>query len=789
MTTASRLCAIILATAGAAAAEDIRLAVDGRTEYRIVTPDRASEVDAYAARELALYLSKITGAEFAIVSPEAVEDGKPCIFVGASAPALKRLGLADPLAKLNDQEHVTRSVGHDIFLYGKGIHGNLYAVFEFLENSLGWRWYSVFEEPVIPKRKSIALARFNRKRSFSFRYRDARALYNPHFYWQNCVNMSFRRPRPGTGAEGVPPILRLTGGMHTSFAYIPPAPDNRKARIFAWQTRRNYFETNPDFFSMNEAGKRVPRQLCFGNPALRKELTKNILEDIEYVRSIGESNIVISVTSADEPGRFCHCPRCRALEKKYGFPGGQILDYVIELCELLSTNQPGVLVMTLAYRRSQTQKPPVLPASKRLPENLVILFAPIEDCYFADWTHPDPRIQETYADLLAWRRIAAHLWCYIYPNPGGTGMFMPVGNLERIVNNMRLMAAAGVECVHPDHAGHLQRAGLSELQVYLLNKLMQDVDCDADAIVKEFTDHRYGAAAQLARTFLAELEQGRKDMRDLPPNVRYGSPELNERTFPYLTLRNIRNWQALFDRMEERVRSQPDRLVNVRLLRRELDFATLWRWLDLVEAYPDYFKDYEVVAGRIAKVNQADAPAGMRHRPLGGSVLKDFVNKIRGGGREKPLPKQFEGIDPARIRTFLPHRYRGEPATVADRDAAFGYAAVVDKPDLPFNFGFYQNDTKISGPRRKLKREEIQPGRYQVYHLGLIHLTPDCKLWFSAKSWATKVQLGECLYDPVAETRWDAYVSLKFEGPDYGGTTKENLVLCDRIILIKHVAK
>jgi len=69
---------------------------------------------------------------------------RPAIFVGLSEPALRYLG-RDPLAALEDQEHVTRSIGPNIFLYGKGAHGNLHAVMEFLENSLGWRWYSVYD--------------------------------------------------------------------------------------------------------------------------------------------------------------------------------------------------------------------------------------------------------------------------------------------------------------------------------------------------------------------------------------------------------------------------------------------------------------------------------------------------------------------------------------------------------------------------------------------------------------------------------------------------------------------
>lgn len=89
------------------------------------------------------------------------------------------------------------------------------------------------------------------------------------------------------------------------------------------------------------------------------------------------------------------------------------------------------------------------------------------------------------------------------------------------------------------------------------------------------------------------------------------------------------------------------------------------------------------------------------------------------------------------------------------------------------------------GTRIRLDQKDINPGKYRLYKLGSITLTPDCWIWFSAKSWATNQQLGERLYEPGALNQWEAWVSLKFDGPIYGGTEKEDLVLCDRIIVVK----
>ncbi|MGD8241098.1 MAG: DUF4838 domain-containing protein, partial [Armatimonadota bacterium] len=746
-----------------AAPEDLQLASEGATDYVIVTPATPTAVDSYAVRELAGYLRQMTGAEFPAVAPQEWNPEQPAIFVGVSPPVVKRFG-ADPVAELRPQEHVSRSEGRDIFLHGEGVHGNLHAVFEFLESSLGWRWYTVHRDPVCPRQSSVRWAPFRRKPGFTFASRELAQRWGLDFYYQNGTNMGYER-RSTAGNPAYVSYLRCDNFVHTSFAYIPPTPESKYADRFEWMAKKDYFTTDPEFFSFWTNGQRVPdRQLCFSNPGLRAELTKNILRHIQ----ISPDNDIITVDAADTPGHFCYCDRCSALEEKFGGPGGPLYDYILELCGLLQAEHPTKFVKILAYRRSQTQKPPKLPDGARLPQNLIVSFAPIEDCYFADWTHPDAQIQETYRDLVAWGRITDHLWAWLYPNPWGTGVDMPVGNIQRIVTNLRLMRDAGCSGVFIDHQGFNERSGFSELQAYLIMRLMRDVDCDADAVIAESTDYLYGSAGPLMRTYIAELEQGRKAMSDLPPHVGYKSRNYDDQTFPYLTAANIHRWQRLFDRMVALTAHDPDALTNVRLARRELDVATLWKWFDLRETHPGYYTDHEAVVERINTINQHKSPIMSRARPIGGSAVRDFVAVIKGGGRQKPLPAEFDGIDPSRVRVFLPTTYaRGMDETqVIDPDAAFGYAVRVHKPDIPFQIGFYQwisrdPPTGNAVARVSLGKDDITPGAYQLVTLGTVTVTEDCWLWFSARSWQTHLSVGERLYAPGEENRWEAYVSLR----------------------------
>ena len=800
-------------SAATAAADTIELARNGKTDYRIIAPAEPTKVDGYAVDALAHYLKWITGADFPVVAPGDVDTPQHCIFLGMSEPARRALG-ETPLAALDDQQHVVRSIDGNIYLYGNGIHANLWAVMEFLEGTLGWRWYSVHDKPHVQSAPDIALDPytfrggeapdedftapmptvmldgFHRTRGFTFAYRQPRYHYGRDFFYQHGANMGFTEK--GWDGDGLRPSkMKQLGRGHSLPTYIPATPDAHRADYFDWLEKRNYFETNPEFFTEWRNGKRVPdRQLCFSNDALRAELTRNILRHIEHAAPKGEAPYMVNVGANDTPGHFCYCDDCQALEDKYHSPGGPIYDYLIELGGVLQDAHPRALVRTLAYRFEQTQEPPTLPAGVTWPANVAMDFAPIDDPYFADWWHHrHDSVQATYHDMLTWGRLSDRLWAWLYPNPWRTGSKLPVGNVERITNQMRLMHYAGVERVFTDHNLTRKRGNFVELQQYLLVKLMQDVNVDTDALIAEFTGNFYGSAAPTMRHYIDELEQARIDM-DLPLNVRYKSNYYDMKTFPYLTTENIHRWQRYFDRMVEQTADQPRAQFHVRMERRELDAATLWRWNALQSAHPNYFSDHEPIVERLRTVDQAVvdqafcdavAPANGR-RLISDGLIERFLLPIEAGKADALLPDMLEGVSPSRVRQIARSNHIKAPSMVADPDAAFGYATVLDNTDLPFEYGFHQSDKGERVSSHRIERDQIQPGEYRVYEIGEAPMTPGALVYVGG--WKLRFVVGRDLHEPNGDNAWTGYLSLKFEGEKFGGTG-EARVLCDRVIFVK----
>ena len=774
------------ATTAAAGASDgsVALAENGVSTHRIVIPVAATAVESLAAERLAYYIAEITGATLPIESGAEFDGSGPAIFVGLSQPALDRLG-GDPLADLAPQQHVARSLGEDVFLYGVGVHGAYHAAMDFAEVSLGKRWYSPREAPVLPFTPTVILEPFERVEDFDFAHRRVQFFSDLRFYYEHGANMGVTPRAEQIGIEdwGYESEIDDTLNLPHSFDGLVPANGLPHYAVdWEWIPRSDYFATNPEWFTLNEQGVRVPnRQLCLSNDALRAALTQNVLGSIA---SRGD-RCVVSVSANDTPKRFCHCGPCTELMDQYESPGGPLYDYLIELCEELETSKPEVRVATLAYRRDQTQIPPTLPAGETLPSNLVIDFAPIEDNYFADWSHPDPEIQETYAHLQAWGEIVApgNLWAWLYPNPWGTGLSMPVGNVQRLATNMRLMHDAGVAGVFTDHAGAVARSGFSEVQGYLFHALCRDVDVDADAVVAEVTDGLYGPAAPAIRGFIEALEAERLAMAELPPGVGYKSRQFDELVFPYLTADRIHEWQGLFEEMLEAAEAAPESVrLNIRLARRELDLATLWKWFDLVDLHPEIYLDHTEIVDRLVAINETPGVVA-----IGAADMEYFSTIILGGGEEQPLPTAFDGIAPSRIRTFVPYRHGGWPRVLLDPEAARGYAAVVDAPDLPFSLGCHQMDTGERVANVDLEPDQIEAGQYQLVSLGEIEMTPETWIFFGS-SWLTHFEVGRHLFEEGAANLWEVHASVKLDGPAYGGDGGENTALVDRLFLVNTAA-
>ncbi len=782
---------VCLASLGAT---EIPLVREGQTDYAIITVNETPK-DIWNARFLAWFLKEKTGAEFPVVTSDTADASKPAIRIGAADKSL--------LEGLQDLDHVVKSNGNDILLYGKGYDADFYAVMDFLDNEFGYRCYWSF--PRIGKQATVVLKPMNRKMGYAFRWRQQLPNFqdylrgeNGYFPSRNAlavlknkgpeVTEKFSLAAQMGDYPEIKPQQIQVNYCHTEFGYIPCG--NSDFTGYEFVENQDYSKTNPEFFGMNAAGIRSPNtmHLCFSNKEMRKEFTKNIEKHLEF---LGTEAVEICIHYTDDSGKPCYCPECAVLEKKYGTPGGPLFDYLLEISREFKDKHPQTTLMTLLYRENQTQHPPVVEDGWTFPDNVRFCYAGIS--FKTNRRIGDPENRQAYEDLKRWSQLSNRVFTWVYHAHYGAMLYLPYAANSINVDYIREAQKLGLEGMfyefftysafpsNVEKCTGLAPRNFAMLDQYLFFRFTKNPDLDYETEVADYMNHVYGPAAKLAKQYHDELQQACTVDNPYPMILtgRNFSKEL-----AYLSPDNLYRWEKLCDAMEESLAdNHPDIMEKVKLLRKPLDTAVYGRWFDCAKKYPDYFVDPAALRQRIGPPSTHAFSVG----------FKDFLTTadlaIKYGGKGKPLPASFAGIPEENIRRLVPVNVANgsyadpKQKLFEEAEAAFGYATSIDRPDHPFSFGFYQADRKQHGARLKLNEGDYEPGQYKIFKLGEIQPTPNSTIWFSSKSWCTIVDTGN-LYDlKDTNQKWDVWISLKFP-QEYSGQ-EGAVVLCDQVIFVK----
>jgi hypothetical protein len=589
------------------------------------------------------------------------------------------------------------------------------------------------------------------------------------------------------------PDLRFTGDLEavggTSHRFAFPPKTWLVHTLFQWVPPEQHFETHPEWFSLAGNERVAVRQLCFSNPDLRRELTRAILQGVGETDPGG----VYSVSAMDWDGALCDCPDCQALVAREGTPGAPLFDYLAELGPQLKARFPEAAVSTLAYRKVQSEPPP---RTIRLPDNVIVIFAPINDNFAAPIAHPSNA--DTLRNLQAWPRATSHLWVWYYPNPYGPPL--PLGNLRRLASDFRLFRRLGVEgCyVEQDAPGMYDSQRVADLQTWLITKLMWDPDRNLDQLITDYTDRHYGAAAPLVRQYLAVLESANARQQ----TSMNWSASLSQHRFlrPDLLLQ----CQRLLDQAEAVVATDPAALPHVRHLRMSLDLACIMLWTQLTSITTEVPFTLQQITDRYRETYAEAARSRLLEKqwsPLLAAV-DDLLEWYRLMTPLKPLPPPLDNVPPERVRQFTAESaslWDKKATRVQDSRAAAGIAVTMEPQltppgnapaDLPPNvlsMGFYDGVTGREQHAYAGREAPLTPGDYRLHSIGRTALNPASFVWFD---WSWHITFPDVcsLFDPAdANKQWDIYASVRFEGPAYDPESKAdtNRFLVDRVVLVE----
>jgi len=776
------------------------LARNGKAACQIVLSEKANKFDKMAAKDLQSYLGKITGAKFNIVSEKRAKGN--AVYVGNTSAGKK-------YAPFKDEEWCISSPdGKKLILTGGARIGGFYAVWDFL-NELGC-YALTFDQDAIPSDKNLTWnGKFiRRKPAFNgrlifdgFPHQQSRvktpaAIGEKYRMWvlRSRINGEQSKKRIPSYYTYSSFNLMQSYPYHSLSLYVPP---------------EKYFKTHPEYFSMNEFGKRFKPEsfaigggLCESNPEVVKVVLQSLREMIKEHRAKypkEEWGFVYDISRLDRMPYICRCPECVKIIKEEGSESGLHFRFINTISREIRKEYPDIIIRTNG--KYGTNPPPT--KTKLDPEVLMH----ISDKFtvsdpFRPLSHPINAAAK--AELEKWFKVSKRLALWDYWNLGGGTYFQPP-RVETVIDalqsDFKYFVKSGVtELFIEISRDHHSPQNFIDCAYFVGNQLMVNPDQDVEKLIKVYFKHYYGPAAPALLKWFNEIRAGVKTQPTRQPSM--GAGNWNYATIPFL----FNAYKML--------KEQAEKLPETSVYRKRVEFertTVIWSILSQRASFEKVFKRNGMDINDL--VAECRALAKKHIRRWGGDKFKKideaFEKRFLACTYNLKKPEKFKDVPDEKFRMIAFPHFRNvrvfQTVITDDPDSIQGRAAKSGHPNpayhgvdirMPgkhnFRSTFFQLNSRGNSVQVRLKKVP-QDEKYHWFQLRnrknpKIELQPKATFW--GHGWAIQAK-ADHLYmltdGTAADNVWDeVWVSAKFTGPAYvPGSKKENAIWVDMMVLVR----
>ena len=451
--------------------ETLRLADGGVTDYSVVLPETPTAVQRTTAGELASFLNQVTGATFPILSESQVEeqakDKEKLLVIGPGTLSKRLLASvgAEPEESIGRDGIIIQPAGESIVFSGHPRRGPLYAVYTFLEDCVGCRWWTSTES-TIPERPTLDIevpqTRYAPKvisrESFCLDARQgnaggifsARMKMNGHY---NPVPLEY---------GGHEPFCLF---VHSFYPILPP---------------KDYFAEHPDWYALVD-GQRQDKnaQLCLTNPEMKEQFIRNALRFLD-----DDPDARIISISQNDCGRWCQCPECQKLVDENDSQAGPLITFVNDVAEAIEKERPDVLVETLAYQESRFAPKVVRPR-----DNVIIRLCTIENSFLTP-LEEGGRNQSLLEHIEKWSAISKQLFIWDYVT-NFINYMLPHPNLQVLGPNIRFFVRNKAVGIFEQGDNFCPAGDFVRMRNWVISKLLWNPDLDQRRLEDEFLNGYY----------------------------------------------------------------------------------------------------------------------------------------------------------------------------------------------------------------------------------------------------------------------------------------------------------
>ncbi len=494
--------------------EELQLTKNGISTYEIVHLGTPTDTEYKAAATLRDYIFKISGAELPVMDESSQTLDSPKIYIGT---------IQDN--ELEPQQISIKTKKRNIYISGGSDEAISNAVFLFLEDYLGCKWYA-------PNAESIPITTTITLQPIDYSYTPdivTRTVHSRLFY----ENEAFAKRHKVT-TEAFP-------------YYVPEAKVHTFHRFIPEET---FYETHPEYYALR-GQQRLPTQLCLTNPSVLEIVTDSV---VALFKRNPEASVVS--VSQDDNQQYCQCENCSKIDAEEGSPAGTMIYFVNKVAEAF----PEKTISTLAYQH--TRKPP----KTKPAENVLITLCSIEcdrSGAIAD------KCTDFADDLNGWSQLTDNIRIWDYTTQF-TNFLAPFPNLHTLQPNIQLFRDNHAKWVFEQHSNNPSE--LFELRSYITAKLLWDPDLDFEALLTEFTNGYYEEAGPLIKEYVDLIHSKIQADKDFFLFL-YGDP--SEAFSSYLNPELLLTYTELFNDAEKAVADKPELVNRVKAARMGVDFAIL----------------------------------------------------------------------------------------------------------------------------------------------------------------------------------------------------------------------
>ncbi len=463
-----------------------KLVVNNQSSYKIVIPEEASECEEYSASELQDFVKQATGVNLQIVSDKKVKLGDRCISLG-NTKLYQESGM--DTSSLNVDGFKMKTEGESVIIKGERDAGTLFGVYDFLEKFLGIKFLTS-DYTYVPSLDSVQLYEMDVEEIPSF---ETRFAHNNDARYKQAEVVRMRLSPNNAGSKQAKAKFGGVGldhaGQYHSYDYHCPTSVHRAE--------------HPEWFSDPNGDGAVQPALANGltddgevDETMEESVVKTFIESVKKLLLENPTARYVPLGQNDSDNWSMQEDDVRQREL-FGGTSGHIVVFVNAIAKAVDEwlEEEGmdrdIQYWLFAYGNSFDAPDQTAPkANLAVPrDNVYVMLAPLQDA----WNVPlnDPRNGRTYKMIPNWQAITDNFYMYDY-----------TGNFNNVFNWSPTLTVLKPNALYYKEIGvtHYTSEGgcfgyVNKVKLYVLSKLMWNVDRDVNELISEYNRYCFGEEA------------------------------------------------------------------------------------------------------------------------------------------------------------------------------------------------------------------------------------------------------------------------------------------------------